>query len=470
MTVSPLLSPPKKKPKKPDDSPKANWLEREFMNRLKRLGLKEPSGDIALSLATFRAQRLIQTLTLALSAVFYRSHSLALTEAKTILSQALKAHLAASELDAALMEAVKALPFTEPSDLAANPDLFLAVSQSDVAGVVTVPTSGSTGEAKRIYSTFADLRNTEDFYYFGMRYMVSPKGKDLVALLMSGDRPGSVGDMLKRALERWPIEVKVPGFAPLGRPEFLEWFKGLISLKPTCLVGVPAQVLALANHELGQELTKTVKVVLLSGDVAPQTLVKAIESRLQKAKVFLHYGQTEFGLGGAVECPNRMGPHLREADLILEILDPHNQRVPPGEIGAMVITSLSREAMPLIRYRTGDLGSFVIGECPCGSIFRRIKTYGRLADRIAWPNGQTLDLWRIGEILYGVQGLVNYQALSPKEPDYILQLTVTSPKGPEPKIIKALEALLADQPWAIAWRESLSGQTEPTGKQVLRRS
>ncbi|MDR0549503.1 MAG: AMP-binding protein, partial [Deltaproteobacteria bacterium] len=372
-----------------------------------------PPPALARALALWRLNRLTRTLKLAQSAAFYASWP-AVKEALKFLASVNYAEDEADKLVARLSEALSFLPLTDPLSLADGPNLFLAVSQSDVAGVVSVPTSGSTGQAKRIYSTETDLRNVIDFYYYGMRNLVNPGQGDRVALLMSGTRPGSVGDLLSRALGRWPIECLVPGFAPLGRPEFSEWFQKLVEAKPTCLVGVPAQVLALANHDLASEkaLSQTVRRVLLSGDVAPLSLVNGIERGLTQAKVFLHYGQTEFGLGGAVECPFRRGPHFREADIILEILDPKGRSKGPGEIGEMVLTALSREAMPLIRYRTGDLGAFVPGSCACGSVFRRIRTYGRLVDRVVWPDGESLDLYKIGEILYGLEGFLTFKALS----------------------------------------------------------
>jgi phenylacetate-coenzyme A ligase PaaK-like adenylate-forming protein len=412
-------------------------------------------------------ERLAQTLELARKTAFYRPIDPILTEMAEFLKIAALSPLPAPALEEKLAQVLAGLPLTEPASVAENPDLFLAVSQSDVAGVVTVPTSGSTGQAKRIYSTEADLKNTEDFYYFGMREMVSPADRDRVALLMSGLRPGSVGDMLTRALGRWPIECQVPGFVPLGRPEFLDWFMELILWRPTCLVAVPAQALALANHELGPKLGRTVRSTLLSGDVAPQSLIQTIERRLPYAKVFLHYGQTEFGLGGAVECRHHLGPHFREADIALEILGPEGQNLSPGEVGEMVLTSLSREAMPLIRYRTGDMGSVALGVCPCGSVFRRIKTFGRAADRVVWPDGRSLDLWKIGEILYGLPGLSRYKAIGPQAPDYRLKLEATTRLGPSALAEKALRDLLADLPWEITYSTSLDEAGPTTGKQTL---
>ena len=84
--------------------------------------------------------------------------------------------------------------------------------------------------------------------------------------------------------------------------------------------------------------------------------------------VFEHYGMTETGLGGAVSCEAHYGYHPREADLLFEIVDPATGRpLPPGERGELVFTTLTRRAMPLIRYRTGDFSRFFPEPCPCGT-------------------------------------------------------------------------------------------------------
>ncbi len=97
-------------------------------------------------------------------------------------------------------------------------------------------------------------------------------------------------------------------------------------------------------------------------------------------EVFAHSGLTETGFGGGVECGAHQGYHLREADLFVEIVDPGTGRpLPDGEPGEIVVSTLCRLAMPLIRYRTGDLGHLLPGPCVCGSPFRRL---GAVAGRI----------------------------------------------------------------------------------------
>ena len=93
-----------------------------------------------------------------------------------------------------------------------------------------------------------------------------------------------------------------------------------------------------------------------------------------------HYGLTETCYGCALECPAHNGYHLRWLDVVVEIVDMDGDTVlPPGEVGEVVLTTL-REAMPLIRYRTGDVASLLPGPCACGSPLKRLgPVLGRIA-------------------------------------------------------------------------------------------
>ena len=95
--------------------------------------------------------------------------------------------------------------------------------------------------------------------------------------------------------------------------------------------------------------------VLLSTDRLPRAVIGAIE-KAWGCDVYDHYGATEMGLGGGVDCRTHTGYHLREADFYFEIVDPLTGiPVSDGESGEVVFSTLTRTAMPLIRYRTGDV-------------------------------------------------------------------------------------------------------------------
>ena len=101
------------------------------------------------------------------------------------------------------------------------------------------------------------------------------------------------------------------------------------------------------------------------------------------AEIFQHWGMTETGYGGAVDCAGHCGCHLRENELWVEVVDVDSGApAPAGAVGEVVVTTLRRRAVPLIRYRTGDLARLVEEPCRCGSILARLDGFaGRVGRR-----------------------------------------------------------------------------------------
>ena len=126
----------------------------------------------------------------------------------------------------------------------------------------------------------------------------------------------------------------------------------------------------------------------------------ALEAQLG-SKLYPHYGSRECGLGGAVTCPAFEGMHLRENHIIPEIIGENGQILPEGEYGELVITTIGLEAMPLIRYRTGDF-TRILPPCPCGGVTRRIDTVSRREGAISI---EALD-----SALFPLESLVDYRA------------------------------------------------------------
>jgi phenylacetate-coenzyme A ligase PaaK-like adenylate-forming protein len=115
------------------------------------------------------------------------------------------------------------------------------------------------------------------------------------------------------------------------------------------------------------------------------------------------------GLGGGVECEAHRGYHLREADMLFEIVDPETgEPVPDGEYGEVVLTTLTRRGMPLIRYRMGDRSRFIVGECPCGTKLRTMeKVRGRFGGFVS-VGSEILRLPDFDEALFPLSGLLNF--------------------------------------------------------------
>ena len=102
-------------------------------------------------------------------------------------------------------------------------------------------------------------------------------------------------------------------------------------------------------------------------------------------KAYNSFGMSEMcGPGVAFECPEQNGMHIWEDYYIVEIVDPDTlEPLPDGEVGELVLTTINREAMPLLRYRTRDLTRILPGDCPCGRVHKRIdRMKGRSDDMI----------------------------------------------------------------------------------------
>jgi phenylacetate-coenzyme A ligase PaaK-like adenylate-forming protein len=125
--------------------------------------------------------------------------------------------------------------------------------------------------------------------------------------------------------------------------------------------------------------------------------------------VFNHYGATEMGLGGGVECEAHRGFHLREADIYFEIVNPETgEPVSDGEYGEVVFSTLTRHGMPLIRYRMGDRSRFIVGECPCRTKLRTLeKVRGRFSGFVS-VGDEVLKLPDFDEALFSLSGLLNF--------------------------------------------------------------
>jgi phenylacetate-coenzyme A ligase PaaK-like adenylate-forming protein len=296
------------------------------------------------------------------------------------------------------------LPFTYPQDIAGSPNDFICVSPREIERIVTLSTSGTTGNPKRVFFTPDDQELTTDFFHHGMTTLTDET--DRVMIFMPGTTPGSVGDLLTKGLARYGCTGIVYG--PVR--DYGHALQAMIDEKITALVGIPSQVLALARTELPGGGKPSVKNVLLSADYVPKAAVRAIE-KAWGAAVYGHYGMTETGLGGGVECQARDGYHLREADLYVEIVDSVTGKpVPDGEEGEVVFTTLTRRGMPLVRYRTGDRARFMTEPCPCGTVLRRLgRVTGRLGEVIRLPGG-TLSITELDEIILADNGVIAYDA------------------------------------------------------------
>ena len=324
-------------------------------------------------------------------------------------------HLAGLDADALRTLAdLRRLPFTTADDLRRNDPPLLSVSQSAVSHVITLnalETSATSGPAKRLFFTDEEIEATLDFFAQGMR--LPARAGDRVLILFPCTRSGSVGELLARALVRF-------GATPIahGWPSDIAAAAELLRrVRPDVVAGTPVALLALARYEA---LTRTtgkhaaavrVRSVLASADHAAASLRGAL-CALWGCEVFEHYGMTEMGLGGGVDCPAHAGYHLREDELLVEVVDPRSgDPVAEGALGEVVLSTLKRRALPLVRYRTGDLSRRLPGVCACASPLARLERITHRVDApVTLPGSGEITIAGLDEALFALPGVADFSA------------------------------------------------------------
>lgn len=343
------------------------------------------------------------------------------------------------------------LPFTTPDDVRNHGMQMICTSLDDIERVVTLQTSGTTGESKRVFFTAEDLELTVDFFRHGMTTMVEPGGT--VIIFLPGERPDSVGDLLSRALTDIGVNAVVWGpirAAATARAEVMRH-------ESPCLVGIPTQILSLVRGQGAETIPRGwVSSVLLSTDYVA-TAIKAELERFWACRVLSHYGLTETGLGGGVECQAGDGYHLREADLYTEIIDPTTgQLVEDDREGEVVFTTLTRQGMPLVRYRTGDLARMVSDPCPCGTVLKRLgRLQGRIDGRLRLQQGLSISMATLDESLFRIAGVLNFTAkVTASAGQDQLNLCLLVCEGQEERVARETVAvLLRSDPLASLFRQ-----------------
>jgi phenylacetate-CoA ligase len=379
--------------------------------------IKQKTNGVALR--SWQLEKLNETLSLVCDrSAFYRKHFNGLPKSISSLDE------------------LQQFPFTTPDDIRLNPLQFVCVSQDDIQRVVTLQSSGTTGTPKRIFFTADDQELTIDFFGAGMSAVVN--AGERVLIFLPGETPCSVGDLLRLGLERKGVHAIPYGMVkdPFHALDVME------KEQADCLVGSPTQILSLARR--WNPSHRAPRTILLSTDYVPAAIVRELE-KVWGCDVFNHYGATEMGLGGGVECEAHRGYHLREADMYFEIVNPGTgEPIPDGEYGEVVFSTLTRRGMPLIRYRMGDRSRFIVGECPCGTKLRTLeKVRGRFSGFVR-AGDEILKLPDFDEALFPLSGLLNFSVTvsgSGEEDALLVETQMLTDEISAREVEKALESV-----------------------------
>ena len=339
------------------------------------------------------------------------------------------------------------LPFTTEADLSQRASSLLLTSQSDISRILSDATSGTTGLPKRVFYTDGDLENTVRLYMAGLGELIFPGNTAMICFPFSG--PNGLGELIAEAITRLCAKPLRLGTGL----SYGELSDVLDQEQPDAFVGMPIPLLGLLRA-CGR---KSLRRALISGDACPESVTRACEEILG-SKLFPHYGSREMGMAGAITCPAHSGMHLRENHIIAEIVSPEGVPLPAGETGELVITTIGMEALPLIRYRTGDFTRILPSPCPCGSETLRL-------DRV-WRKSPLPSMSRLDEVIFSLPEIVDYRA--EKTGESILLTVLTTKKADAQGIASAIESSLPELQISVSAREVSSHDTALyQGKRVL---
>lgn len=206
-------------------------------------------------------------------------------------------------------------------------------------------------------------------------------------------------DALKNGLAWWPTRQNYLDAGLLSPDSMRTFHRRVTASRPALLEGYVGSMLEFADFLEGSGL-EVPQLRAIATTAAP--LTTSSRRRLEsffRAPVYDEYRGSEFGwLAG--ECRERNGLHMFADLRLIEAVDERGRRLPPGEVGDLVVTDLANRVFPLIRYRLGDRGAMVEAPCPCGvTLPLMAQPEGRSTDILRLPSGKS-----IGHRLMGMFG------------------------------------------------------------------
>ena len=278
--------------------------------------------------------------------------------------------------DIRTLDDVEKLPFTYKPELRAGyPFGLFAVPLKKVVRIHT--TSGTTGKPTVVGYTRKDLDNWSELVARNMT-MIGLREDDIFQNAVNyGLFTGGLG--FHYGAEKVGMTVIPSATGNTRRQiEMIEDF-GVTAIHCT-----PSYALHLAEvaESMGKTLD-TLKTGIFGAEPWSENTRVELERRLG-VKAYDSYGLSEmYGPGVAFECPEHNGLHIWHDCYLTEVIDPvTGERLAPGERGEMVITPLVKEALPLVRYRTGDITRLLEGECACGRGQKIERITGRSDDML----------------------------------------------------------------------------------------
>ncbi len=308
------------------------------------------------------------------------------------------------EIDSVNLNKLSCLPFTDKNAIEEYNDDFLAVPMSKVVDIVM--SSGTTGKPTRIMYTEHDLKRLA----YNEKISLASCGlmqDDVVLLTCTMDRCFIAGLAYYSGARGLGAAVIRNGISSMASHREI-----IQQMRPTAIVGVPTLLLKLGQflksqnidpREIGVKRLVCIGEPIRDKDLSLLKIGEYLEA-IWGAAVFSTYASSET-ITTFCECTSMRGGHLHPDLAIVEIVNDEGETLPHGDVGEVVVTPLSIEGMPLLRFKTGDVSFLIEGPCACGRnslrlgpIMGRKKQMIKCRGTTLYPNAIHSVLDEIGEI------------------------------------------------------------------------
>ena len=330
------------------------------------------------------------------------------------------------------LDDLRRLPFTIKQDLRDNyPYGLFAVPLRDVVRVHS--SSGTTGQATVVGYTKNDINTWSN----------------LVARIITAAGVGT-NDVIQIAFGyglftggfglHYGAELIGTSVIPISSGNTKRQIQIMQDFKSTALVSTPSYALILADTMMEMDINPnglSLRYGLFGGEPWSEGMRREINQKLGILATD-NYGLSEvIGPGISGECQECNGLHINEDHFLVEVLDPVTlEPVPEGEVGELVITTLTREAFPMIRYRSRDLTRILPGPCPCGRSFRRMERVMGRTDDMLIIKGVNIFPMQIEKVLFDVEGTEPHYQIVVEREHHADRVTV---------LVEVTESLFSDQ-------------------------
>ena len=314
--------------------------------------------------------------------------------------------------DVRSLDDLRRLPFTVKQDLRDNyPYGLFAVPLRDVVRVHS--SSGTSGQATVVGYTRNDIKTWSNL----VARVITAAGvtkNDVIQIAFGyGLFTGGFG-------LHYGAELVGTSVIPISSGNTKRQIQIMKDFKTTALVCTPSYALVMADTMMEMGINPnglSLRYGLFGGEPWSEGMRREINEKLGIIATD-NYGLSEvMGPGVSGECLECNGLHINEDHFLLEILDPITlEPVPEGEVGELVITTLTKEAFPMIRYRTRDLTRFIPGPCACGRTMRRMQRVMGRSDDMLIIKGVNVFPMQIEKVLFEVEGIEpHYQIIVDRE-------------------------------------------------------